>query len=126
MFSSFFFQPMRQEHIRRIIIEKLRPVHGNTFYYDIAFGKMFDQLFNDLKSYTNNIDEYAYYFSFLYPLYVQPLVEATSDEHRETLLKKPLSNKKFLNSSKEVLSSLFMHLTSFEEIEKEAKLEDEP
>lgn len=92
MFTSFFFQPMAEFQIKSILTEKLRIKFGDTFYFEEAFSKMFDQLFIDIKSYTNNIDEYTYYFSFLYPVYTEKLRNAASDEDRLMLLKKPLSN----------------------------------
>ena len=85
---------------------------------------MFTLLFNDLKSYTTNVNEYEYFFSFLYPYYTIPLHNLTPPEVA-LRLKKPIADLNFKKLVAEVKSSLFMHLTSREDVATELAIQDE-
>ncbi|CDW82255.1 UNKNOWN [Stylonychia lemnae] len=125
MFTAFFFQPLSDQQIQKIVLERMRKQHGHEFYLEVAFGKMFDQLFQEIKSYTNNLNEYEYFFKLLYPKYTEKISLAPSDEDKLLMLSRPLSNRAFLESVKVVMSSLFMHLDKLEDIQNELNQEDE-
>eukprot|EP00347_Sterkiella_histriomuscorum_P014360 403361169 len=122
MFTCFFFLPMVENQIHSILLEKLRVKFGTQPYLEIAFEKMFNQLFSDIKSYTRNINEYEYYFTFLYPSYIEPLKNLT-DKEIDARLQKPLSNKNFLGQEREVKSALFMHYQSMDDVKKNLEMQ---
>ena len=125
MFTPFFFQPLDDFLIKELIFKKLRLNHGSESYLEKAFDSLFTQMFKEVKSYTSNINEYEYFFSFLYPKFTQKLRETKNEEDRIKLLAKPLSSSDFLKVAGEVKASLFMHLTSLEDMKQEILLQDE-
>jgi hypothetical protein len=75
--------------------------------------------------YTNNINEYVYLYTFLYPHFIEPLRHKSTEE-QEVLLQKPLTTRVFKDLVKEVLSSgLFMHLKSKSDIDHQIDQADE-
>ena len=100
--------------MKRLIKEKLKKKYKDAILEQV-FDNMFTFLFNEIKSYSTNINEYKYFFTFLYPYYIAPLSGLNSSDLQERL-KKPLADGKFKQFVAEVKSSLFMHLTCKEDI----------
>lgn len=79
---------------KRTLYEKPEFLERNLLILSESFGNMYTMLHKDISSFTTNINEYIYYYSFLYPHFIEP----TNDLHGAELnerLKKPLVNKKF-------------------------------
>lgn len=51
-------------------------------YLEKVFDNMFTFLFNEIKSYSTNINEYEYFFKFLYPYYTAPLRDSKTEAER--------------------------------------------
>lgn len=73
-------------------MEKLRPKYGSEFYFENAFSSLFTQTHSSIKVYTDNINEFLYYYNFLYPEYTLKLTNARNEEEKYKIASKPLNN----------------------------------
>lgn len=125
MFTPFIVPPMPDTQVKRLLLERLQAKYPGDEYLNVVWDNMFTLLFGDLKSYTTNFNEYEYFFTFLYPYYTTPLRVLTTPSEIALRLKKPLVDSHFKKLVAEVKSSLFMHLTSREDVATELAVQDE-
>lgn len=48
-------------------------IEASTGLLRRVFDGMFRSCFNEIKNYATNVNEYIYFFSFLYQHYIEPL-----------------------------------------------------
>jgi len=90
-----------------------------------VFDSMYLLLIKEVKNYATNVNEYIYFFTFLYDHYIQPLKGLTGSDLEERL-KKPLVGSHFKNMISMLQSAgLYMHVTSLDEIKQQLDEEKE-
>lgn len=107
MFAPFILAPMGNSQLRRIIISRLEKrlqieshdknkeqLETNLMILKKVFDSMYLLLIKEVKNYATNVNEYIYFFTFLYDHYIAP-IKGLSGEELEDRLKKPLVGKEF-------------------------------
>lgn len=90
MFSSFFFRPtspqMLERILKRVLVERYMVDQGlnqsdkiladiTHKYLEEVYDDFFSLIYTQLKNYTVSINEYIYFFTFLYPEYMGPAIK---------------------------------------------------
>jgi hypothetical protein len=138
LITPFILTPMSEQQLKRVIKEKLthktqllcageipEKLEHDLFILNSTFESLFTMLHKEVSYYTNNINEYVYFYSFLYPHYIEPVKHLTGDELKDKLMR-PLSSKSFLGFMKEVSDQgLFMHLSDKEDISTDIQMKED-
>jgi hypothetical protein len=93
MFIPFILAPMQDEQLKRIVKARLvqqieRDLVGclqeRTSVQIEILNRCFDGFFmllkNEISGYTTNINEYIYFFGFLYEHYIEPLANLSGSD----------------------------------------------
>lgn len=121
MFFTFFLKPMKAQQLERIMKDVLLDEFPNDNYIDKLAPNFANVVNNALKDYTSNLNEYKYIYLFLYPEYAKPLCNKKEQEvaillanqYKLVMFMKPLME--------QVISQMFMHSTSKEDLQQELK-----
>lgn len=138
MFAPFILSPMGDSQLKKIIYLKLeqrllivgrdnnKEQHETQLLIlNKVFESMYTLLIKEVQNYTTNVNEYVYFFTFLYDHYIQPLKGLYGFELEERL-KRPLVGREFKTIITMLQSAgLYMHVTSLEEIKQQLKEEEE-
>ena len=73
LYSIFYFQPNSKDQIQLILQDKLFEAYPECDFLLKVYPNYFEQLYQMINTYTNNISEYIYIFRFMYPQYVKKL-----------------------------------------------------
>jgi hypothetical protein len=68
---------------KRLLVEKVdksaEQIETDLQILEKVFDSMFMSLINEIKNYATNVNEYIYFFTFLYEYYIEPLKGLTGD-----------------------------------------------
>lgn len=125
LYTIFHFLPNSEEQLKSILWQQMLDAYSDCDFLRQVYPNYSAQLIQFLSTYTNNINEYVYIFRFLYPQYVEKLYKKREDGVLEDLAKDgatvALFDKDFKLAMRQIQSSLYMHMNSKEDVDREVQ-----